>query len=185
MYVLNEKIETIYNNIQHRFEIKNEALNYEDAQYLSKKLKESPTVVSREPHRLVEQAWEKSFLSIVAQDKIIWFILMDVYPQNFRWVNIHERMSLWVDEEYRWNNLWTYLMLKITDQFAWKSIVSCTQSKQVWHVNKKYLWYEEVYIENISEELMDILESGWPLQWKWYQFYFNQHLLKVISWVKK
>jgi hypothetical protein len=149
--------------------------------YLSKKLDDSPTVVSRDPRWLQVNTKDSASISIFDEDKIIWFILMDIYPDDYLWKNIHERVSLWVDKPYRWMKIWKYLMMKITKQFTWEAIASYTPNEKVWHVSTTYLWFEEVLQKNISPEVIRILEWWWPLDWEWYKFFFNQELLKLMS----
>ncbi len=168
--------------IENQFSINEwQQLTKEDAIYLSKQLDKSTTVVSRDPEWLMENTKEKNSVAVYDYNKLIWFILMDVYPDDYHWKNIHERVSLRVDQSYRGKKIWKYLIMKITKDFEWQPIASYTPNEKVWHVSKNYLWFEEIKINNITPAVVKILESWWPLDGEWYKFYFNKELIQLMS----
>ncbi len=60
-------------------------------------------------------------------------------------------------------------------------IASYTPNEKVWHISKKYLWFEEVWKNLISPEVTQILEMWGSLDWDWYKFYFNKELMDLMK----
>lgn len=177
-----EPIEQFMEDIEKKYIIKQgDVLQKDIAEYLAQELDNSPTVRSRDAERLIEQTQKHDSISIYNNEKIIWFITIDVYPKEYYWKYVHERLSLRVDPNYRDKSLGKYLMMKITQRHNDQPIASYTPNEKVWQISIKYLGFKEVIQKDISPTVIEILEMWGPLDGEWYKFYMNEVLLNLMQ----
>ncbi len=83
----------IYNKVENAFSVKLwSVLTSWEAEYLSNRLTSSPTVESRSPEWLLDHTSKHPSISVYDWEKIIWFITVDLYPVDYHWKNVHERI---------------------------------------------------------------------------------------------
>lgn len=98
------------------------------------------------------------------------------FNYEFKWQDIFERGTLWINPKYREHGFWKYLMYKMTNHLNWKPIVSVTSNEIVQKINEILMEFEIIDPEGSFKES---LEENWPLNDK-YRYFVTKKVEELL-----
>lgn len=140
-------------------------IDMEEAKIVENRIKEENMenwkhMLEKTYNEIFEEANKFGCCSIKFEWELIWFI--KVMPTHLDWTELFEWWSIYVDKKYRKKWIWKILAKEIMKKYKTLPLYAVTCTKAVMNINKD-LWQYEYFKEDLSENVLNIIESEWKL----------------------